>query len=278
MQVSPYEQDALEAAAWRDLFDAAPPALRRELGLEAVEVGPALVLRSTGLDHLLFNRAIGLGSATAPQDRELSAILEGYRERGIARYFIHVHEGAGSDGLRHRLERFGLAPYRRSWWKYARGREAPRPARTPHPIVPAAPEHGEAIGRLFCHGFDAPEAAAPLLAPIVRRPGWHPYVALDGSRVAGMGALYVRRRFGYLAFAVTEAAYRRRGIQGALMARRIHTALELGCEVLVTETGEEVPGEPNPSGDNMVRHGFRVVGRRHNYAPRGVAWPRRRPE
>jgi hypothetical protein len=54
------------------------------------------------------------------------------------------------------------------------------------------------------------------------------------------------------------------------MARRISDAIAAGCRHIVTETGEPVGDEPNPSLSNMMRCGFRKVASRLNFqAPAG---------
>ena len=110
-----------------------------------------------------------------------------------------------------------------------------------------------------------PAAMRPWTAALVGRPGWHAYVAYDGTTPAGAGALFCRGGVAWLGVAATIPAYRRRGVQGALMSRRIADAIAAGCRDIVTETGEAVPGEPNSSYANMLRNGFRVVYSRPNY-------------
>ena len=58
---------------------------------------------------------------------------------------------------------------------------------------------------------------------------------------------------------------RGKGGQGALLAARIEAAAEAGCEVVVTETGEPVDGQPNGSYRNIVRAGFEPQYVRPNY-------------
>ena len=79
------------------------------------------------------------------------------------------------------------------------------------------------------------------------------------------GALFVKGDVGWLGIASTLPAYRPRGAQGALMARRIRDGADLGCRWLVTETGEDTPHHPNPSYHNMLRTGFSLAYRRPNY-------------
>ncbi|MDP8923063.1 MAG: hypothetical protein M3O34_09340 [Chloroflexota bacterium] len=68
-----------------------------------------------------------------------------------------------------------------------------------------------------------------------------------------------------LSFGATLEAYRRRGAQGAIVARRIRDGADLGCRWLVTEAVEDTPDHPNPSYHNMLRTGFRLAYQRPNY-------------
>lgn len=264
--------ERLERAAVRDLMLAPPAEVRRELGLEASEQGGALVLRARGVDSLLFNRVIGWGVQAPVCDDVVRGTLDGYGEAGIERFFVHVHPGSAGTELRRRLEALGLRRYPRSWIKLVRGQAPPRPARCSFEIVPARAEHASAVGRLLADAFDVPPPGRLLYESLVRREGWHVYVALDGETVAAAGTLFVQAELGYLACAATAPSYRGRGAQSALIEHRIAVALEHGCVALVTETGEEVEGERNPSQDNLERAGFRVVASRDNYALPGVRW------
>src|SRR4051812_38749252 len=70
----------------------------------------------------------------------------------------------------------------------------------------------------------------------------------------------------WLGMGAVLPAYRRRGGQGSLMALRISDAIDAGARHIVTETGEALSGEANPSLTNMHRCGFVTVASRLNYA------------
>jgi GNAT superfamily N-acetyltransferase len=72
---------------------------------------------------------------------------------------------------------------------------------------------------------------------------------------------------GWLDWGATAPAFRRRGSQSALLRRRILDALDMGCRLILTETGEEVEGDPQHSYKNILRMGFREAYVRENYAP-----------
>ncbi len=52
-----------------------------------------------------------------------------------------------------------------------------------------------------------------------------------------------------------------------LCRRRIVDALDHGCRVLATETGEDVLGEPQISHHNIAKLGFAPADRQANFAP-----------
>ena len=115
-----------------------------------------------------------------------------------------------------------------------------------------------------------PPMLRPWLEALAGRPGWRLYLASDGDTPAAGAALYCRDGTAWLGVAATLPAYRGRGAQGALMARRIADAAAAGCRHIATETGEPVADEPNSSYDNMLRLGFRAIYSRANYIlPKG---------
>jgi GNAT superfamily N-acetyltransferase len=125
--------------------------------------------------------------------------------------------------------------------------------------------HAAAFAEISCTAFGMPAVMQPWLAAGVGRPGWTHYLAFDGETPAAGGALFVKGDVGWLGIASTLPAYRRRGAQGALIARRIRDAAESGCRWVVTETGEDTPEHPNPSYHNMLRTGLVLAYQRPNY-------------
>lgn len=270
-----YDQDDLEAveiAAWRSIFEATPERIRRELGMAVERVGAATVFRASGIDHVLFNRTLGLRARDA--EELVPPIAERYERAGVGRYFLQIPEGESTLALHQELERGGLTRYHRCWVKLVRGAEPPAHVPTDLSIVRASPSRRSEVAHILEAAFDLPPQARPVMANVVGLEGWHVYVAIDGETVAAAGGLFVHGRAANIAFAATRPDYRRRGAQGALMERRIRTGLELGCRVMTSETGEAVPGDPQHSFGNMRRHDLRPAYRRENWCPTGTTWGR----
>lgn len=85
-------------------------------------------------------------------------------------------------------------------------------------------------------------------------------LALAGSEPAAAGALFAADGVAYLSFAGTLPEHRGKGAQSALLAARIARAADLGCDVVLTETGERREGLPSNSYRNILRVGFEEVG------------------
>lgn len=261
--------EAAELEAWVDLFAAASEADRRALGLRVDRADGLTSLRAPGVDHLLFNRTFGLRSRLG--EAPLRAALGAFDTAGVGRYFVHATPRAAA-ALDPTLRAHGLERFHRSWIKLVRD-AAPAPrVRTSLEVGPAQQREAPALAAILARGFDMPERAEPLLAALVGRPRWHVVAARDAGAPVAAGALFVHDGVGYLAMAATTPSHRRRGAQRALVAARIAAARAMGCVALVSETGEPVPDEPNPSEANLRAAGFTPSYARLNYVPRGVRW------
>lgn len=274
----PEAAEWIEREAWRDLLAGAPPPTRADLAVATHEARSALVLTAARVDHVLFNRTLGLGVDEPADEQTLDAILARYHEAEVERFLIHLTAHAWPRALHHWLEARGIARSQRAWVKMIRGRSPVPPAHTDLSVRPAAPADADALGHMLAEGFSMPAEAARVWASSVGRPhGFHPYVACDGETPVAAALMYVRGDVANLVAASTLPSHRGRGAQGALLARRIVDALDLGARMLVAETGEKVPGDPQRSYRSLLRHGFRPSAVRESYAPIAAGRVRRTP-
>ena len=84
---------AIKKAACRDWYLASRDAA---LGLDATDIGSATAFSCTGVDSLMLNRCLGLGSSPASK-AETERVLDYYRRRGVERFFVHVTPGPSHD-------------------------------------------------------------------------------------------------------------------------------------------------------------------------------------
>ena len=252
-----------EAHALADWVRAIPPDVAREWGGRVEQIGSAIATRVAFGNLWIVNRVIGLGTAEPATEAMVDEIVELYRPAGVD-FAVQLAPGAQPPELPAWLEARGLKRSR-NWAKFYRDVEAPPDIPTDLRIEQIGAEERAIYVAAHMEGFGMPPALAPMVEAYVGRPGWKQYLAFDGDRAVAAAALFVHDGVGSLFGASTLPAYRRRGAQGALMARRIRDAAAAGCRWVVTETGEDSAEDPNPSYHNMVRTGFRLAYLRPNY-------------
>lgn len=267
----PLEQrfEAMEKALLRSLVDATPEAAKRRLGLGLEEAGSATCIRCDAEPHLFFNRIIGVGGPGVGES-EVEALLARSRRDNC---LVQIPESRVDPERVRALAALGVMPFRRDWVVLARSPlPLSEPVSTPLEIRRAQSGDGAAFAAVMVEGFDMPAAFAPALAELVRWPGWHVFVACDGARVVAGGALFLHHGVGYFALAATSPSHRGQGAQRAFILQRIRLAYALGCDLLLTETGVEMPNEPSPSLTNLRRAGFEPIFLRRNFAWPGSSW------
>lgn len=259
--------DAVEARAFRALWEAAPGELAAQLGLRIQEVAGATLLIAPGLPTPMFNRAIGLGWQSPATPDDANAIAAAYRAAAVPNWWLHWNPHARPTGFEAVLESrgFGL-PQRRSWAKMLRRADNPPQAETSLDIEQVQGEAARQVALIASAAFEMPPFMAEWLACLCTG-AWRMYAIRDGASIVGGGCLYLEAQAGWLGVAAVAPSHRGRGGQVALMARRIAEAGRAGASWVVTETGEPTTaGEANPSLANMKRCGFETVSSRLNYA------------
>jgi hypothetical protein len=262
VSVEPAEQAEIDAL--RDLYEAAPPEVAARHGIQVQGVGGAtcIVVAATP-DETLFNRSLGLGLARPASEEDVEAVCDFYRAAG-AQFYLQLSPDAQPPELAQWVSRRGFTPGY-AWAKFRRGTQPLPPSDTDLRIERIGPERGRDFGRVFVEGYGTPEFLGEWLAAVPGRPGWYCYLAFDGDEPAASAALYAGGRLGWFGFAATLPAFRRRGAQSALLAARIRDGAALGCEVLITETGERLRDRPSNSYRNIERSGFEFAYVRQNY-------------
>ena len=239
------------------------------------EAGGASVLRvPEAPSSPMVNRIVGLGVESPATEAHVDAALAAMGA-GVT-FYVAVAPGARPAELPEWLRARGLEPGW-GWMAFRRdvGPLAPRATSLRLAEVYTA-AHAHAFGRVVRVSYELPEAVEPRLARL-HETGWRCWVAFDGDEPAGAGALFTAERVAYLGFAGTLPAHRGKGAQGALLAARLQAAEQLGCDVVVTETGERRGDRPSNSYRNILRAGFREVAVTANWLGRSTSGRDRPP-
>ncbi|MGB5209520.1 MAG: GNAT family N-acetyltransferase [Gammaproteobacteria bacterium] len=258
----------IEAEALTEFHRAATPELKASAGLELHQVDGARVSLMRRGGNIVINRCIGFGLAQPGTIEGLRKIGQIYADAGIERYFLHLSPEGAPQPLTELAERAGLVRDR-AWMKFVR-EDLPVAQRiTALEVREIDRDHAADFGRIASAAFGLEAPAAEILAGLVGRSGWHVFMSFDGATPVGTGALFVKDGVAWTDWAATRPEYRRRGSQSALLARRVAVAVDLGCDLIGTCTGEAVPGDEQASYQNLLRCGFEEAGLRENYSPTG---------
>jgi len=259
--------DEIEAAAYRDMYAAAPEQLVSAFALRSMEIAGATLLMADGIPDPVFSRVIGLGNCGNVSDEHIDALLAAYRQAGISRYWVHVNPIVAPSDLIARLEQRGFkAPKRRAWVKMIRGIEPALEVDTALIVRAAIASERVAVSEVIATAFNMPPPFALWIQNMDARANWTLVAALDGTRIVGGGLLYIKNNIAWLGLGGVLPEVRGNYVHRALMTLRIATAMERGCTHIVTETGEPTHNEPNPSLRNMYRCGFTRVCSRLNFS------------
>lgn len=255
--------EKVEIAAWDDFYRSADKATAEKEKIFVDQIGNASLTSIGTSDVLALNRVIGFGHDDPDPEGTLRKIVQFYKASGAPRLFIQLSPFAPKSviGI---LEANGFA-YRNNWIKLHRSTENIPKAKTDLDVRAVDSAAGEDFARVITDAFGWPSAGSLLLSSFVGREGWKHYIAYDGDTAAGTAAMYIHEEYAWVDFAATVADYRGRGVQSALMVRRITDAAALGVKHLVVETAEQTAEKEAPSYRNMIRLGFEIAYTRPNY-------------
>ncbi|MBT3305987.1 MAG: hypothetical protein HN377_05830 [Alphaproteobacteria bacterium] len=256
--------EEIEALAFADLGQAARGLQPLDLHQHATK--GALISVASGDPHFLINRVIGLG-AREPGTRETIATFKRmFADANIGRYFVHVHPDSQPAELKTWLAEEGLTPHRR-WMTFIHNGSDVPDSGSDLEVRQIGPDHGEDFGKIVAAGFDFAAPTIPALARLADRPKWSIFMGFADGQPAAVGALFVDRGVGWCDFGATSKDFRRRGGQRAMLAARVQAAMDMGCDLIATETGEAVEGDAQHSYHNIQWAGFEEAYLRDNYVP-----------
>jgi GrpB-like predicted nucleotidyltransferase (UPF0157 family)/GNAT superfamily N-acetyltransferase len=155
--------------------------------------------------------------------------------------------------------------YSNSWVTFYKDSNPVESRGTDLEIKEIGSEHAREFARILNDVFSFPREFDGIAASVVGQNEWVTFMAFDGDKSVGSASVCVAGYAAYLSFANVLPEYRRRGVQGELMKRRIDAARERGVKWIVVDTAETSEEHPNPSYWNVLRYGFRLLYHRPNY-------------
>jgi GNAT superfamily N-acetyltransferase len=255
--------ETTEADMFRATFEQLPPAFLAEYGASWQEVGGATAIFFEKLPVIAFNRVVGLGCYRPATPVMIDEFIALYTASKLS-FAISLSPAAQPAQLVDWLLERGFQQSS-NWAKMIRGTAAPTPIETELSVEQIDKSTVGQYAAVAQTGFGMPEWTVTMFAHMAEIPGVYSYIAYAGDEPAGVGSLLISGDRGALFNGATLPEFRRRGVQGAIMARRIQDGIARGCRWLTTETSEDTPESPNPSYRNMVRTGFHLAYLRPNF-------------
>lgn len=267
-QLATITPERMEAAGIAALHEEASEEVRQRLGLRLAHINGTTVSIAAHDPSPLLNRAVGLGLHEPANAEGIERICAAYEEHEIDHFYVGIHPEARPADVRDILGQAGLEPAR-GWMKFERPPDPAPMATSNLSVRKIGEDHVEDFGRIAAAAYGMIPDAGSLVRGLIGRPGSHLYMTFDGDTPAGTGLLAVDGDCAWFEWASTDPAFRQRGSQRALLARRIEDAIDAGCTRLMTCTGEAVPGDPQHSYHNIEWAGFKPTFVRENWTPAG---------
>lgn len=213
-----------------------------------------------------LNKVAGLGFAGTPAAADLEALERAFLERGApVQVELSTLAAAGI------AELFTGRGYRLAAFENVLAARLPLAARrapaTGIEVRESDPSELTAWLDAVVEGFAAPDAQGvattedfpravldEVMRDLAGAEGFRRYLARIDGAVAGGASLFVSDGVAQLAGAATRPAFRRRGVQSALLAARLADAARAGCDIATVTTQ---PG--SRSQQNVQRQGFDLL-------------------
>lgn len=240
-------------------------ALRRDPSADAFAESLAGGAALWGGPHSPLNKIAGLGFGGIPEPAAIEAIEKAYRDRGAAPRVELASLADPEIGKLLTGRGYLLTGYENVLGAPLAGVAPPPPGEIAIRVA------GEPEDNLWLdtavEGFAAPdeqgvgqdeefprEVLARVISDLVAGGGYTRYLALVGGEVAGAASLRIGEGIAQMSGAATLPAFRRRGVQSVLVARRLADAAAAGCELATVTTQ---PG--SKSQENVQRSGFHLL-------------------
>jgi hypothetical protein len=236
----------------RALYLNVPPECSIDLGLDAKTVNGIHCFLARSIPDPYYTFADGVGVLEPATEALLDEIIRTFDPAGVP-YCVPLAPGAQPAQLPFWLHARGFTPAF-SVAVFVRDSSEPNPIRNDIRVERIGPTEAGTFARINAEAFGHNPSSA-WYATMIGQANFHAYIAYDGGAPVGTGLLAVAGQMGWLAGGATLIDARGRGVQAALIARRVRDAITFGCDWMTVETREP----PDPSYRNVERAGFQLA-------------------
>lgn len=240
-----YDPAALERVAQRfrrDVWRSVPLDAVKESEIEVRRFGPVLATAFGELDEIrVLNQVQGAAEPGAVEGGYLAAAIEWMHEREVD-YGVPVAVGRPETAAAERWLGARGHDRHRGWRKLVRDASPPKlptnPAITVFELAPGG-NAGSGLCTVAGEALELPLMAQTLFFDLPELDGWRCYTAtLENEALVGTGSMLIVDGIAQFSPGVTLGWARGRGVNTALLRRRLIDAIEAGCHTCFVELGE----------------------------------------
>jgi Acetyltransferase (GNAT) domain len=213
--------------------------------------GAAVGLMAKHFPNPNFNKIVGLAGG---QEGEIAPLIAWCRDNRVKPRF-EILPRSGDAELCRELARQGFFASEFHTSLVRDTSPMARAARSDDVEQVTTPQVLEEFLDAYCAGWGVPDSEGfkNNVRPWLGRKGWSLFLAREGGKAAATAILYVEDKVAYLADASCDPAFRRRGLQLALLERRINEAIAAGVDFICSGAAFQ-----SASHRNMERSGMRL--------------------
>lgn len=257
-----------ERDAWLDLFASARDVYGPQNQQTFEQIGSVGLLANRSVPIAEMNRAFCLGLNSPLTEEALNDVVA-WLDCHAADWVIQVSPLVRPPNVEEWFAQHELQEMGTGWAKFHRTLAVAPTPQFPSSlqIRPADAASAQDFGHVVQAGFGLPSHTAAWFSSLPGRRGWHCYLAFDADRPVGAASMYLNKGWGWFGIDTTLAEARGKGVQSALIARRIHDGISHNVSGFTAETAN--PSERNASDytsyRNYQRAGFAVGYVRQHY-------------
>lgn len=246
----------VERAAWLDMFAAAPTTVRRRFEIQTMQAEHAAYLACPGLPGVPFNRAFAVSPSWMHDEREASNGIQWLAEHAAESWVVQADVVGGNEGDA-AMKKLGLRPTGAGWSKLVLAGSGQSRADSIDVRVVETKDHAALFASVVIDGFGFPIGVEQWFAELALRTRWTAYVAFEGDAAAAAGVIYTCSDGAWLGIDTTIPAYRGRGMQKAIISRRLDDVRRAHIPFAMAETGREARADKQgTSFRNYLRSSF----------------------
>lgn len=217
-------------------------------------------------DDPSFSSLLNLAASPDPE-RTVRSLEQTVRERGGLVFGIDTHPELEGWAIPERFEKLGFerSSEERVWVRAMQGAVEPGELPAGLRIERADIMQRATFARALNLGWHLPEDAARghIFAATIGAENWIHYLAYVDGEPAAVSVLFMHDNVADCFLSATVPAFRGRGAQTALIARRLADGVAAGCDIATSQTVVN-----NASPRNMARQGFEPLYQRWIYGKR----------